>query len=83
MAATGAAATGFEGIPRQAAAGEKVFGIFAWTTKPTARRFGLPLAFWTTNTTTFLLLVLPYFLQFGWLPFVTLLKNPESNQRKR
>ena len=83
MAATGAEAAGFEGIPRRAAAAEKVFRIFAWTTEPTARRFGLPFTFWTTNTPMFLLVVLVYLLQFGWLPFVTLLKKPESNQRKR
>jgi hypothetical protein len=83
MAATGAAAAGFEGIPRRAAAAEKVFGIFAWTTEPTARRFRLPFTFWTTNTAAFLLIALLYFVQFGWLPFVALLKKPESNQRKR
>ena len=82
MGATGAAAMVFEGIPRRAAAAEKVFGIFAWTTEPTARRFGLPFTFWATNTAMFLLVVLVYLLQFGCLPFVTLLKNPESNQRK-
>ena len=58
MATTGAAAAGFEGIPRRAAAAEKVFGIFAWTTEPTARRIGLPFTFWTTDTATFLLVVL-------------------------
>ena len=83
MAATGAAAAGLEGIPRRAAAAEKVFGIFAWTTEPTARGFGLPFTFWTTNTATFLLVVLLYVLQFGWLPFVALLKKPESNHHKR
>ena len=80
MAATGAAAAGFECIPPRAAAAEKVFGIFAWTTEPTARRVGLPFAFWTTNTTAFFLVVLLCFPQFGWLPFFTLLKEPESNQ---
>ena len=83
MAATGAEAASFEGVPRRAAAAEKVFGIFAWTTEPTARRLGLPFTFWTTNTTTFLLVVLLYLLQFNPLPFVALLKKPESNQHKR
>lgn len=83
MATTRAAAAGFEGIPRRAAAAEKVFGIFAWTTKPTARRIGLPFTFWTPDTATFLLVVLVDLSQFGWLPFVTLLKKPESNQRNR
>ena len=41
MGATGAAVVGFEGIPRRATAAEKVFGIFAWTTEPSARRFRL------------------------------------------
>jgi hypothetical protein len=83
MAATGAAAARFEGIPPRAAAAQKVFGIFAWTTEPTARRFGLPFTFWTADTAMFLLVVLLYFLRFNPLPFGTLLKKPESNQRKR
>ena len=83
MGATGAAAVGFEGIPRRATAAEKVFGIFAWTTEPSARRFRLPFTFWTTDTATFLLVVLIYLLEFGWLPFGTLLKKPESHQQKQ
>ena len=83
MAATGAAAAGFEGIPRRAAAAEKVFGIFAWTTEPTARRLGLPFTFRTTNTSTFFFVVLLYFLRFNPLPFGTLLKKPESHQQKQ
>ena len=83
MTATGAAAAGFEGIPRRAAAAEKVLRIFTWTTKPTARRFGLPFTFWTADTAMFHLVVLLYFLQFVWLLFVALLKKPENNHRKR
>jgi hypothetical protein len=83
MAATRAEAAGFEGIPRRAAAAEKVFGIFAWTTEPTARGFRLPFTFWTTNTATFLLVVLVYLLRFVWLLFAALLKQQENNQRKQ
>jgi hypothetical protein len=82
MAATGAAAAGFEGIPPGAAAGKKVFGIFAWTTEPTARGYGLPFTFWTANTPAFFLVVLCCLFQFDWLQFSTLLKKAESNQQK-
>jgi hypothetical protein len=83
MAATGTAAAGFEGIPPRAAAAEKIFGIFARTTEPTARRSGLPFTFWTANTPAFFLVVLLYLFQFDGLPFVTLLEKPESNQQNR
>jgi len=83
MIAAGAAAAGFEGIPPRAAAAEKVFRIFAWTTEPTTRRFGLPFTFWTTDTAAFFLVILLCLLQLASLPFLTLLKKPESNQQKR